>query len=94
MHVVYKLLKKVPRGKVISYGELAKKAGIPPRVVGKLMNVNPYAPVVPCHRVVMSDGKIGGFFSGIGNKIKLLKSEGVKVIDNKIDKKYFFYFKN
>lgn len=53
MKKVYELLKKVPKGQVTIYGDLAKAANTSPRAVGQLMNVNPYAPKVPCHRVVM-----------------------------------------
>jgi len=94
MHRAYELLKKVPRGKVISYGELARVAGTSPRAVGRLMHVNPFAPQVPCHRVVNKDGRIGGFASGTKNKEQLLRSEGVIVSKGLIDKKFFFYFRN
>ncbi|NYZ80084.1 MGMT family protein [Candidatus Micrarchaeota archaeon] len=92
MNIVYELLKKVPKGKVVSYGELARAANTSPRAVGKLMNVNPYAPTVPCHRVVNKDGRIGGFASGVENKIALLKKEGVPVVGGRIDERFFFYF--
>jgi len=53
------------------------------------MNKNPNAPNTPCHRVINSNGNLGGFATGIKNKIKLLKSEGIKIKNNKIDlKKY------
>lgn len=92
MHRVYELLKKVPKGKVVSYGELARAANTSPRAVGRLMHVNPFAPVVPCHRVVNKDGRIGGFFSGVENKIKLLEEEGVSVVGGRISERFFFYF--
>jgi len=83
----YAVLKRVPRGKVTTYGALAKAVGKPKaaRAVGNAMNKNPYAPRVPCHRVVGSNGKMVGFASGIGKKIKMLKKERVSVINNKID---------
>ncbi|MBU0760189.1 MAG: MGMT family protein [Nanoarchaeota archaeon] len=62
----YSVLKKVPRGKVTTYGEIA-------RAVGNAMKRNPYAPEVPCHRVVRSDGKVGGFALGTSEKIKMLR---------------------
>jgi methylated-DNA-[protein]-cysteine S-methyltransferase len=55
------------------------------------MHNNPYAPVVPCHRVVNSNGDVGGFFSGTKAKIKLLKSEGIGIVNNKIDLKKYLY---
>ncbi len=82
---VYEKLKGVPGGKVTTYKELAASIGSRAyRAVGNAMNKNPYAPKVPCHRVINSNGKIGGFASGVKNKIKLLKKEGVKVNNGKI----------
>jgi deoxyribonuclease V len=77
----YKLVKQVPKGNVSTYGALAKALGDirASRAVGRMLNQNPYAPIVPCHRVVMGDGKLGGFGSGVDKKIALLKSEGVSV---------------
>lgn len=83
MKKIYSFLKKVPKGKITTYGTLAKKVKTSPRAVGKLMNVNPYKDV-PCHRVVMSDGQVGGFASGVRKKIKLLKREGISIRDNRI----------
>ena len=82
----YEALKKVPRGKVISYAGLAKIIGRPNayRAVGSAMNKNPFAPKVPCHRVVKSNGDIGGFADDINVKIKRLHKEGVEVLDNKV----------
>ena len=88
----YKVLRKVPKGKVTTYKEIARALNSKAyRAVGSAMHNNPYAPQVPCHRVVNSDGNVGGFFSGTKAKIKLLKSEGVEIINNKIDlNKYLF----
>jgi methylated-DNA-[protein]-cysteine S-methyltransferase len=83
---LWKLLKKIPRGKVTTYGTLAELLGTSPRAVGKMLNSNPNAPEVPCHRVVMSDGSIGGYSRGVRKKVKLLKKEGVDVRNLK---KYF-----
>lgn len=83
---VYELLKKVPKGRVTTYGELAKACNTSPRHVGYLMSVNPFAPEVPCHRVVRSNGCVGGFNGSYESdgKVKLLEGEGVKVINNNI----------
>ena len=88
----YKVLKKVPKGKVTTYKEIANALNSKAyRAVGTAMNKNPYAPEVPCHRVINSDGRIGGFASGTKNKLKLLKKEGIIIENNKIDlKKYLF----
>jgi methylated-DNA-[protein]-cysteine S-methyltransferase len=95
MKKIYKILMKVPAGRVTTYKELGRASGYHHRAVGKLMNVNPYAPRVPCHRVVMSDGSIGGFGDKISKKIALLKKEGVKVRKGKIVdfEKKFYKFK-
>ncbi|MEM3091197.1 MAG: MGMT family protein [Candidatus Pacearchaeota archaeon] len=76
----YKILSEVPRGKVTTYKEIAKVLKTKAyRRVGRAMNKNPYAPLVPCHRVVNSNGFVGGFVSGTKNKIKLLRREGIKI---------------
>ena len=77
----YELLKKVPKGRVTTYKEIAKALNSKAyRAVGNAMNKNPYAPQVPCHRVINSNSQIGGFASGIKNKIKLLKQEALRLI--------------
>ncbi len=87
---VYEQLMQVPLGRVTTYGALAKAAGIPKasRLVGAIMRGNPNAPRVPCHRVVRSDGGIGGYSGSaeenIKKKIAMLASEGVKVKDGKV----------
>ena len=82
----YEALKKVPKGKVITYAGLAREIGKPKahRAVGNAMNKNPFAPKVPCHRVVKSNGELGGFADDINVKIKRLHEEGVDVQNNKI----------
>lgn len=89
----YAILRKVPRGKVTTYGELARAVGSPraSRAVGNAMNSNPYAPKVPCHRVVGSDGKMTGFASGIPAKVKMLKAEGVEIVNGKVDLDKYLY---
>ena len=91
----YEILKKVPRGKVTTYQEIAKALKSKAyRAVGNAMNKNPYAPQVPCHRVVKSDGSIGGFASGPKNKIFMLRKEGIEVVNGKIDlEKHLYKFK-
>jgi methylated-DNA-[protein]-cysteine S-methyltransferase len=88
---VYLATMKIPLGSVSTYGAIAKYIGLPnhSRQVGKALSCNPYAPQVPCHRVIKSDGSIGGFFGSLENskKIALLISEGVIVKSNgKVDK--------
>lgn len=83
----YQTLKDhVPAGKVITYARLAKLIGHPNahRAVGSAMNKNPFAPEVPCHRVVKSNGELGNYASGQAKKVKRLQEEGVNVLNNKI----------
>lgn len=83
--MVYKFCKQIPKGRVSSYGELAKAMKSRAyRAVGTALKKNPHAPIVPCHRVVNSNGSIGGFAAGIKKKIRLLESEGVRVRNNRI----------
>jgi methylated-DNA-[protein]-cysteine S-methyltransferase len=88
----YDILRKVPRGKVTTYKEIARKLKTKAyRAVGNAMNKNPYSPQVPCHRVVKSNGEVGGFASGTKKKITMLRKEGVEIRDNRIDlKRYLF----
>jgi len=90
----YELLKQVPKGKVTTYKAIAQKLGTKAyRAVGNAMNKNPFAPIVPCHRVVGSDGKLVGFAKGIEEKKKILQSEGIEIEDDKVDlKKYEWKF--
>jgi methylated-DNA-[protein]-cysteine S-methyltransferase len=83
---VYKKLLEVPKGKITTYGELAKAIGLKngQRVIGKIMNKNPYPVIVPCHRVIKSDGKIGGYAWGEKVKAKMLLNEGIKIKNGKI----------
>ena len=74
---IWKELTKIKIGKTKSYGEIAKKYGLSPRHVGKICSQNKIVLAIPCHRVIKSDGSIGGF-SGIGSialKRKLLNFE-------------------
>ena len=89
---VYKITSKIPRGKVSTYGEIARSLNCKAyRAVGNALNKNPYAPIVPCHRVISSNGFIGGFAKGTKAKIKLLKKERIIIKYNKVDlNRYFF----
>ncbi len=77
----WRALRKVPFGCVVSYGDLARMAGRPgaARAVGGAMGANPLPIVVPCHRVIASGGRIGGFGCGLEWKRFLLGLEGVKI---------------
>ena len=83
---VYKKLLKVPKGKVTTYKDLAESVGLKngQRVIGRIMNQNPYPVIIPCHRVVKSDGNIGGYSYGQDVKTSLLSKEGIKIKNGKV----------
>ena len=74
---VYKVVKKIPKGKVLTYKQVAEKIGRPKsyRAVGNILNKN-FDSNIPCHRVIRSDGKLGGYNRGMRAKTKVLKEEG------------------
>ena len=74
---IYNIVRKIPKGKVLTYKEVARLAGLPQayRAVGNALHKNPFKDV-PCHRVIRSDGKIGGYAKGAEEKIKVLRNEG------------------
>ncbi len=78
---VLKIVKKIPKGKILTYGEVARRAGNPraARAVGTILNKN-YDPKIPCHRVIRSNGKLGGYNRGPRKKRNLLKKEGVTLL--------------
>ncbi len=89
----YNLVKKIPKGKITTYKEIANALGTKGyRAVGNVLNKNPNLITVPCHRVVKSNGEIGGYAEGMEKKIEILKSEGTPIKDNKVVnfEKYFF----
>ena len=84
---VLDLVKKIPKGKITTYKEIGKalkKKGQVYRAVGRALHDNQYPIQIPCHRVVSSNGNIGGYSRGIKKKILLLKKEGIQVKQNKI----------
>jgi len=86
---VYILTRQIPKGKVATYGQLARLAGKPKaaRAVGLFMRTNPDAPNTPCHRVVASDGSLTGYSAGKGiiTKKEMLMREGVRFAGHKVD---------
>jgi O-6-methylguanine DNA methyltransferase len=73
---VYEVTRSIPRGKTLTYKQVAEKAGNPKayRAVGNILNMN-YDKSIPCHRVIRSDGRIGGYNRGEERKIKILRKE-------------------
>lgn len=84
---IYTILGMIPAGRVTTYGEIARAVGRPgaARAAGQVLNRNPRLGEVPCHRVVYADGRIGGYRGGVSKKIKLLRFEGVTVVNNQIE---------
>lgn len=78
--MVLRAVSRIPRGKVLTYKEVAKAAGNPRayRAVGNILNAN-HDKNIPCHRVIRSNGVAGGYNRGAGEKIKILRREGVKI---------------
>ena len=80
---VWTYLMKIPRGSVKTYSQVAKAIGNPhaTRAVANAIGKNPYAPKIPCHRVIRSDGSLGGYSGKGGLKTKrfLLKREGIRL---------------
>ena len=94
---VYKVLKLVPKGKVTTYGEIARAVGNKrmSRQVGWALHVNPNPSEIPCYRVVNRYGELSSAFAfgGINRQKELLEADGVEVVDNKVDlDKFGFYF--
>lgn len=87
--MVYTLTRKIPKGKVATYGQLAAMAGSPgaARAVGMIMKTNPDAPRTPCHRVVASNGKLTGYSggNGVSTKKEMLLKEGVSFKGDIVD---------
>ena len=83
---VWQLCSKVPKGKVTTYKQIAAAMNTKAyRPVGNALNKNPHSPLVPCHRVVGSNGDLVGFAHGLAAKKKLLEKEGIKIKKGKIE---------
>ena len=90
MHKAILLLKKIPKGKVATYKELAQV----PRAIGRIMAQNKDPLNYPCYKVVSSDGRICGYSGrgGLRGKQALLKKDGIRVKNGRIDKEHFYNF--
>lgn len=80
---VYRVVASIPAGSTMTYGEVAAAAGRPgaARAVGAAMARNPFAPIIPCHRVLAGNGGLGGYGGGLPMKEALLAMEGAMLID-------------
>ncbi len=94
MHKAISLLKKIPRGKVVTYKELARVCKTSPRAIGRIMASNEHPKEYPCYKVVGSDGKLTGYSApgGLKAKEKLLRKDRIKVSKRKVSKEYFYSF--
>lgn len=74
---VFSVVSRIPQGSVLTYGEVARRVGSPKsaRAVGAVLKTN-FDPTIPCHRVIRSDGKLGGYNRGVNNKLEILRREG------------------
>ena len=95
---IYEAVKRIPRGKVATYGQIAALAGNPKgaRAVGNALHKNPSPDTIPCYRVVNSEGKLSGRFAFGGPEIQkqMLENDGIEVIDYAVDiRKYLADFK-
>ena len=91
---VYELARKIPKGKVTTYGFIGKKLNMSPRVVGYALHANPDGAKIPCHRVVNRDGRVAPSyaFGGHGEQKRRLEQEGVKFKNQKhIDLGEYFF---
>lgn len=91
---VWALVARIPTGAVVTYGDVARALGSPAatRAVGNALNRNPYAPAVPCHRVVGHNGALTGFAGGLPKKERLLNEEGVPCAKGRADLRKRFRF--
>lgn len=84
---VYEIVRKIPKGKVLTYKKVAELADYPKayRAVGNILNKSAsWRTKIPCHRVVRSDGKVGGYKDGLRKKAYLLKKEGVVIKNRRV----------
>jgi methylated-DNA-[protein]-cysteine S-methyltransferase len=91
VEVVGALLNLVPPGYVVSYGNIARLLGVSPRFIGFILSLNSNPIVTPCHRVVRSNGGLGGYsgFGGVRFKRRLLEFEGVSFEDGRVSRRCF-----
>ena len=78
--LVYAIARRIPPGRTRTYGDIAEELGDKglARAVGQALGLNPFAPVVPCHRALRSDGSLGGYYYGLDRKRWLLRHEGAR----------------
>jgi len=82
---VWQELCRIPYGRTASYGDIARRIGLPkgPRAVGQANHRNPIPILIPCHRVIAAQGALGGYGGSLVIKFRLLKLEGIRMIENR-----------
>jgi methylated-DNA-[protein]-cysteine S-methyltransferase len=95
MHKAILLLKKIPKGKVATYKEMARVCRTSPRAIGRIMAGNQHPKEYPCYKVVASDGKLTGYSApgGLKTKEKLLAKDNIDLENGKVSSMYFYTFK-
>lgn len=89
---VYEIVKTIPKGKVMTYKQVGERLNSKAyQAIGQALKNNPDPKSIPCHRVIKSNGEIGGYFGHIDDdlskkKAELLQSEGIKIVNGKVDK--------
>ncbi|OHA68468.1 MAG: hypothetical protein A3J68_01570 [Candidatus Wildermuthbacteria bacterium RIFCSPHIGHO2_02_FULL_48_16] len=96
MHKAIALLKKIPKGRVATYKEMARICRTSPRAIGSIMASNKHPKDFPCYKVVSSKGELCGYSGpgGLKTKKKLLEKDGIKLVRSKVPAKYFWKFSN
>ncbi|MCH8048564.1 MGMT family protein [Patescibacteria group bacterium] len=96
MHKAILLLKKIPKGKVATYKEMARVCKSSPRAIGRIMAGNDHPKEYPCYKVVASNGKLTGYSApgGLVTKAKLLKKDGIEIKKGIVSSQYFHTFAN
>ena len=94
MHTAISLLKKIPKGKVVTYKEMARACSTSPRAIGRIMAHNSDPIRFPCYKVVASTGALTGYSGpgGIRRKKELLEKDGITFLKGFVEKKYFHTF--
>ena len=96
MHKAILLLKKIPKGRVATYKEMARVCKTSPRAIGRIMAGNDHPKEYPCYKVVASDGKLTGYSApgGLITKARLLRKDGIEVKEGSVPSQYFHTFVN
>lgn len=92
---LYHTIQLIPKGKIATYGALAKYLKTSPRAAASMLAANPFPDTYPCYKIVHTDGRLGGYSGrdGVPGKIRRLQADGIEIVDGKVDLgKYGFEF--